>query len=320
MNSEQAMQVMEEVRKAVIGKNECIVRVMTAILAKGHILIDDIPGVGKTTMAMAFSKAMALTQRRVQFTPDVMPADITGFSVYQKETGQFVYQNGAAMCNLLLADEINRTSPKTQSALLEVMEEGFVTVDGVSREVPKPFIVIATQNPVGSAGTQMLPESQLDRFMICIHMGYPDMDAELEIVKGRSAGFSTDQVNPVADSADLLRMQREAETVYVHDAIYAYMGQLVQATREHPMVQLGVSPRGTIALARMVKALAYLQGRNYALPQDVTDIAKDVMLHRLRLSAKARVNQLSPGDVLDEILEQVKPPTLRRRQTEGPQG
>ena len=185
LNNAMARMAMQEIGKAVIGKDDCIFKVMTAILAGGHILLEDIPGVGKTTMALAFSRAMALKQNRIQFTPDVLPADITGFSMYQKDTGKFVYQPGAAMCNLLLADEINRTSPKTQAALLEVMEEGRVTVDGVSKPVPSPFIVLATENPIGSAGTQMLPESQVDRFMICMTMGYPDMDAEIAIVKGK---------------------------------------------------------------------------------------------------------------------------------------
>ncbi len=315
MNSEQAIRIMEEVNKAVIGKKESIIKIMTAILAQGHILIDDIPGVGKTTMAMAFSQAMALSHRRIQFTPDVMPADITGFSVYQKESESFVYQNGLAMCNLLLADEINRTSPKTQSALLEVMEEGKVTVDGVTREVPQPFIVIATQNPVGSVGTQMLPESQIDRFMICIRMGYPALEDEVAIVKGRSSGSHLEMVHAVAEAEDLIRMRREVESVYVHEEIYEYMGRLAQATRKHPMIQLGVSPRGTIALARMTKAFAYLNGRNYAIPEDVRYVAEDVMLHRLCLSTKARVNQIAKENILSQIMTEVKGPTMRRHMT-----
>lgn len=192
-----AASVIEEVKKAVIGKQDCIKKVMAAILAGGHILIEDIPGVGKTTMAVAFSKSMGLLRHRVQFTPDVLPADIVGFSLYDKKTQQFVYQPGAAMCNLLLADEINRTSPKTQSALLEVMEERQVTVDQRTYEVPEPFIVIATENPFGSAGTQMLPESQLDRFMICISMGYPDIQSEIEIVKGNQKGSPADGCGPL---------------------------------------------------------------------------------------------------------------------------
>lgn len=205
VNLQKANAVMEEVKKAVIGKDTCILKVMAAMIAGGHILLDDIPGVGKTTMALAFSKAMDLKQNRVQFTPDILPADIVGFSMYEKSIGKFVYQPGAVMCNLFLADEINRTSPKTQSALLEVMEEGSVTVDGVTKPVPNPFIVLATQNPVGSAGTQMLPESQVDRFMICLTMGYPNPEDEIAILKGKSAGDPLNDVMKVMDAASLWR-------------------------------------------------------------------------------------------------------------------
>ena len=198
--------VLNEVKKAVTGKDDCIRKAFAAILAGGHILIEDVPGVGKTTLVMAFSKALSLETKRVQFTPDVLPADILGFNMYQKETGRFVYYPGAIMCNLFLADEINRTSPKTQSALLEVMEEGMVTVDGKSRKVPDPFIVMATQNPKGSSGTQLLPESQLDRFMICMSMGYPELRHEVEILKGKS-GMSVKEVRPVLSREQLLEVK-----------------------------------------------------------------------------------------------------------------
>lgn len=255
--------VVQEVKKAVKGKDDCIQKAFAAILAGGHILIEDVPGVGKTTLALAFSKAMELENHRVQFTPDVLPADILGFSMYQKQTGEFVYHPGTIMCNLFLADEINRTSPKTQSALLEVMEEGNVTVDGVSRSVPDPFIVMATQNPKGSAGTQMLPESQLDRFMICMSMGYPDAKSEIEIAKGRTTGSMINKIVPVMSAVELSRMRQVCEEIYLHDAIYEYMVNLITQTRENPYIELGVSPRGMIALARMVKAHAFLQGRKF---------------------------------------------------------
>ena len=257
-NNQKALLTIREVKKAVIGKDDCIIKVMTAILAGGHILLEDIPGVGKTTMAMAFCRAMDLQQKRVQFTPDVLPADITGFSMYQKEKGTFVYQPGAAMCNLLLADEINRTSPKTQSALLEVMEEGRVSVDGISRSVPEPFIVIATENPFGSAGTQMLPESQVDRFMICISMGYPDIQSEIEIVKGNVSRNPLAEVQRVMNGGELLEMRKIVEKIFVHDVLYQYIGRLVQTTRNHEMIELGLSPRGTISISRMAKARAFL--------------------------------------------------------------
>ncbi|MCI5509246.1 MAG: MoxR family ATPase [Eubacterium sp.] len=302
-----------EIKKAVIGKDDCIVKVMTAILAGGHILIEDIPGVGKTTLALAFSRALNLNQNRIQFTPDVLPADVTGFSLYQKDTNQFVYQPGAVMCNLLLADEINRTSPKTQAALLEVMEEGKVTVDHVTRELPKPFVVIATQNPVGSAGTSLLPESQLDRFMICMSMGYPDMEYELQIVKGKINTDPLELVNPVMDGEELLKIRELAGNTFIHDAVYRYMGKLVNATRNHSLIELGVSPRGTIALAKMVQALAYLRGRKYVLPEDVEDVFLDVVTHRVRMNARARVNHVTAESVLKDVLDGTQKPSVVRK-------
>lgn len=305
--------VIEEVKKAVVGKDDCLRLVMMALLSGGHILIEDIPGVGKTTMALAFSKACSMQQRRVQFTPDVLPADITGFSIYRKETGSFVYQPGAVMCNLFLADEINRTSPKTQSALLEVMEEGNVTVDGVTRKVPEPFLVIATQNPVGSAGTQMLPESQLDRFMICISMGYPDIRQEISILKERSHGNPLDQIRPAAGPEQLLLMQREVEEIFIHDAVYDYIARLVKATRDHEMLELGLSPRGTLAVARMARACAYLNGRDYVSPGDVEEIFLPVAIHRAKISSKARIGRVPLIQILGELLERVAKPTPKRR-------
>lgn len=313
MYVEKAGMIIEEVKRAVVGKDACIYKVMLAMLAGGHILLEDIPGVGKTTMALAFSRACALRQNRVQFTPDVLPSDITGFSIYRKETGTFQYQPGAAMCNLFLADEINRTSPKTQSALLEVMEEGNVTVDGITREVPKPFTVIATENPMGSAGTQMLPESQLDRFMICMSMGYPSIENEIDILKGRRGENPIDTIVPVIRAEELLLMQKEAEQIFIHDRVYRYMAELAAATREHSMLELGLSPRGTLCLAKMSKAAAYLNGRNYVTPSDVVLVFKDVALHRIRLSSKARVSRVTAEAVADSILEQVVKPTPKRR-------
>lgn len=308
-----ALNVIDEVRKAVIGKDACVERVMMAILAGGHILIEDIPGVGKTTMALAFSRACAMSQNRVQFTPDVLPADITGFSIYRKDTGKFEYQPGAVMCNLFLADEINRTSPKTQSALLEVMEEGNVTVDGITRQVPKPFFVMATQNPIGSSGTQMLPESQLDRFMICISMGYPDIRNEIAILKDRSQGNPVDRIHPVIQVSDLLAMQEEVERIYIHDVIYNYIAELISLTRQHPMLELGVSPRGTIALTRMLKASAYLAGRNYVVPADVEKVFLPVNTHRVQLNSKARANHVTAEGVLEEILGSIPKPSPKKR-------
>lgn len=310
---ERAKSVVREVKKVVTGKDDCVQKAFTAILAGGHILIEDVPGVGKTTLALALSKAMSLDNHRVQFTPDVMPSDILGFNMYQKDTGKFVYHPGTIMCNLFLADEINRTSPKTQSALLEVMEEGMVTVDGVSRSVPKPFIVVATQNPKGSAGTQLLPESQLDRFMICMSMGYPDLQSEIEIAKGKSVHFQSEDVNSVLNTVGLERLQECAEAVYVHDNIYTYIAKLTKATRENEYIELGVSPRGTIACTKMAKAWAFMQGRDFCVPEDVADIFFDVSKHRIVLSSRARAAHVTAGAVLSEIMSAVKQPVSYRQ-------
>lgn len=308
--------VVREVKKALAGKDDCILKAFAAILAGGHILIEDVPGVGKTTLAVAFSKAMALENHRVQFTPDVMPSDILGFNMYRKETGEFVFYPGTVMCNLFLADEINRTSPKTQSALLEVMEEGMVTVDGVSREVPKPFLVMATQNPKGSAGTQLLPEAQLDRFMICMSMGYPDAESEIAIARGAGSG-GAEKVGQVMDADGLAGLRKAVEEIFVHDHLYTYMQKLVAATREHSCIELGVSPRGLIALTRMAKAEAFLEGRGYVIPEDAIKVFADVTKHRILLSARARVTHVTQEEVLDEILRSVTKPVSYRMRTKG---
>lgn len=298
--------VIREVKKALAGKDDCILKAFAAILAGGHILIEDVPGVGKTTLAVAFSKAMALDNHRVQFTPDVMPSDLLGFNIYQKETGTFEFYPGTVMCNLFLADEINRTSPKTQSALLEVMEEGMVTVDGVSREVPKPFVVMATQNPKGSAGTQLLPEAQLDRFMICMSMGYPDESSEVEIARGKSVHSA--EVSCVLRADELTQLQEEAEQVYVHENLYRYIVHLSQATRENDYIELGISPRGSIACTKMAKAWAYLHGRNFVIPEDVAAVFSETARHRIVLNTKARVTHVSPEAVIQEVLDRVRQP------------
>lgn len=305
-----AEKIINEVQKVVVGKEYIIEKVLTAILARGHILIEDIPGVGKTTLALAFSKATALENHRMQFTPDVLPTDVVGFTILDKNN-EFEYKPGAILCNLFLADEINRTSSKTQSALLEVMEEGKVTVDGVTREIPKPFVVIATQNPVGSIGTQMLPESQLDRFIVKLTMGYPDIKDEISILKGRQNSNPMDLVEKVAEAEDILVMQKKVDEVYLKDQIYEYIANLVTATREHPLIQLGVSPRGTLAINNMSKARAFLRERDYVVPEDVSSVFRDVVSHRLLLSPKARVNRVTVEDLIKEILNKVPAPSSR---------
>lgn len=305
---QKSQKVMEEIKKALTGKDAQIERAFAAILAKGHILIEDVPGVGKTTLALNLSKALELEEHRVQFTPDVMPADILGFNMYKKESGTFEYYPGTIMCNLFLADEINRTSPKTQSALLEVMEEGNVTVDGKTYPVPQPFVVVATQNPKGSAGTQLLPESQLDRFMICMSMGYPDLESEIAIAKGKSRRNGQYEVQPVMDREGLLKVQEVIEEIYVHENVYKYIANLIQATRENPYIELGISPRGTIACTRMAKAWAFLKQREYVTPQDVAEIFIDVAKHRIVLNTKARVTGVTEQAVLEEILSDLRQP------------
>lgn len=310
---EEAEAVIAQVKRVVIGKDACIQKAMAAILAGGHILIEDIPGVGKTTLARAFSNAMDLESRRIQFTPDVMPSDLVGFSMYQKKEDQFIYQPGAVMCNLFLGDEINRTSPKTQSALLEVMEEGSATVDGVTRKVPRPFVVMATQNPVGSVGTQKLPESQLDRFMICMTMGYPELEDEIAIAKGKSLGVGVELIEPVISAAELIVLQEKTADVFVEDSMYRYICNLVQASRQNGYIALGLSPRATLALVTMAKAIAFLHRRDYVVPEDVAEIFLDVSAHRILLNAKARAGHMSAADVLKELLQKEKKPVIRKK-------
>ncbi len=305
-----AKKINEEVKKAVIGKNDIIVKTQLAIIAGGHILLDDIPGVGKTTLALAFSKAMSLDYKRMQFTPDVLPADVTGFTVYNKQTERFEYKHGAALCSLFLADEINRTSSKTQSALLEAMEEGSVTVDGVTHELPKPFIVIATQNPIGSVGTQMLPESQLDRFIVRLTMGYPDLNSEIAILKSKSSERPADSIVPVADANDVLMLRAAAEQIFVDDRVYKYIASIAAATRTHPQIKLGLSPRGSVALAAMAKATALLSGRSYVIPDDVKYILNDVVEHRIIISPKAKAAGVTAADVIRDISARTPAPKI----------
>ena len=300
--------ILHEVRKVIVGKDAVLEKILMTILSGGHVLLDDVPGTGKTTTAPAFSRALGLQYGRIQFTPDVLPSDIVGFSLYHRDTGTFTYQPGAVMTNLLLADEINRTSSKTQSALLEVMEERQVTVDGVTRPLPAPFVVIATQNPVGSAGTQLLPQAQLDRFMVRLAMGYPDFASQVNILRDRHDGDPLDAVSTVSSDDALLEMQAQARAVHTADELLAYITRLAEASRSHPLVTLGVSPRGALAVCRMCRSRAFMAGRDYVLPDDVADVFADVCAHRLILSPKARITGASAADVLTELLETVPRP------------
>ncbi len=311
MNAKETIDtILAETGKAVLGKEEVLRRILTAILAGGHILIDDIPGVGKTTIALAFTHVLGLDCKRMQFTPDVLPTDITGFSMYDKNSGTFRYVPGCAMTNLFLADEINRASPKTQSALLEVMQEGKLSVDGKTHAVPQPFIVMATQNPFGSSGTQELPESQTDRFMIRITVGYPEKKDEVEILKG-SRRLAPDALSPVITAEQLLQLRTQAAAVHTEDALYAYMVDIAAESRRRPDIRLGISPRGTMALAAMTKAHALTEGRDYAVPDDVLAVAPYTLAHRISLSGEARLAGKTPEDVLTDLLAAVPMPTLQ---------
>ncbi|MBQ7123250.1 MAG: MoxR family ATPase [Oscillospiraceae bacterium] len=305
-------EVINEIEKVVVGKTEIVEKVLMAILAGGHVLMEDVPGTGKTTTAMTFAKVLGLDSRRVQFTSDTVPSDIIGYSVYDKQSNDFVYKPGAVMTNLLLADEINRTSSKTQSALLEAMEEKRVTVDGKSYVLPKPFIVLATQNPVGSAGTQMLPSAQLDRFMIKISMGYPDFESQVNILHDRHTENPLDKIHAIVNIDELQQLIRESNEVEVDRSIYEYTTELTQATREHPMVQLGVSPRGALAVCRMAKAHAFLEGRNYMIPEDIAAVFGDVCCHRIVLGTKARMMEEKPENIIKSVLESVKMPVIKK--------
>ena len=300
----------EQLGKIIKGKKEVTDKIIMAILARGHVLLEDVPGVGKTTTALALSKLMGMEFQRIQFTPDVVPSDVTGFTMYNKETGKFEYRPGAVMCNFLLADEINRTSSKTQAALLEVMEEGKVTVDGETHVVPQPFVVLATENPVGSSGTQMLPESQLDRFMVSLSMGYPDHASLIDILRDRQDINPLEKAETVIQREELLNLQDQVQKVYMDDRILSYVADLAEATRDHELITLGLRPRGTLALCRMSKAAAFVEGRDYVVPEDIKKVFGDVAGHRMVLESRARYEDKTSREILDEILDTVPVPKV----------
>lgn len=307
--SQKLEQVQTEVNKVIKGKENVVKKVLAAVIAGGHILMEDIPGVGKTTLATTFAKSMSMHYKRVQFTPDVLPSDILGFSMYNSATKEFEYREGAVFTNLFLADEINRTSPKTQSALLEVMEEKTATVDGVTRPLPDPFVVIATENPYGSSGTQMLPESQLDRFMVCLSMGYPSHADAVAILKG-NAGKPLSKVKEVISMEEVLALRAMTNDLYVKDDIYEYIVNLVEATRTMDIFSMGASPRGTIALLRMAKAMAVIDGRDYVCAKDVQDVARDVLGHRVKLSARGKAQGITMQQAIGMVIANVAAPRV----------
>ena len=306
-----AQQILSQVRKAVVGKDEVLMWALATILAGGHILMEDIPGVGKTTMALAFSKALSLKQNRMQFNPDVLPSDITGYSVPDQQTGVLTYRPGAVLCNLFLADELNRATSRTQSALLEAMEEGQVTVDGVSHRLPSPFIVIATQNPAGAAGTQLLPDSQIDRFMVRLSLGYPSPSDEIAMVRDRQGQDPMKQIAPVVTAEELTDLRKQVQNTFIGEEVTAYAVALIQATRTDDRLLRGSSPRATLALVAMAKAVAQLRGRAYVIPQDVQEAYLRTQTHRLEMAPGAIGQGMTPRQVLEDLLAKVPAPKLR---------
>ena len=303
-----ATKVLEQVRCVVVGKDRVLLWVMAAMLAKGHILLEDLPGVGKTTMAVAFSKSMDLSYNRMQFTPDVLPSDVTGFSILDQ--GKLIYRPGGVLCNLFLADELNRATSRTQAALLETMEEGQVTVDGTTHTLPQPFIVIATQNPTGAAGTQLLPDSQLDRFMVRLRMGYPDMQDEMRMVEQRQNHDPMQEISALMTGAELIRLQEIVEKTFVAKDVIRYVVELIVATRKDPLIRQGASPRATLAVVSMAKAYAQLRGRDYVIPKDVQEVFLPTVAHRVILSAEALGQNVTPEQVLKKLLRAVVAPRL----------
>lgn len=306
-----AQQILTQVRKAVVGKDQVLLWVLAAILARGHILLEDIPGVGKTTMALAFSRVLDLEYSRVQFTPDVLPSDVTGYSIPEPDGSGLRYQPGAVLCNLFLADELNRATSRTQSALLEAMEEGQVTVDGVSHTLPQPFVVIATQNPTGAAGTSLLPDSQMDRFMIRLSLGYPSPKDEAAMVLNRQGGNPLLTLSPLMTREDLVKIQGTVEDTFLSDSVVNYIVALMGATRSSPDLLRGASPRATLSVTAMAKSVARLRGRDYVTPADVKEVFAHTVAHRLLLSPKAEAQGKLPEQVLQEILAVTPAPRLR---------
>ena len=305
-----------ELSKVIIGQQRVVELLSIALFSRGHALLMGVPGLAKTLLISSVAKTLDLSFNRIQFTPDLMPADITGTDIIQDDSAggkrQFEFIRGPVFANIVLADEINRAPAKTQSALLEAMEELHVTVDGKTYELPQPFVVLATQNPVGSAGTQMLPPSQMDRFMIKISMGYPDFESQISILRDRHTENPLNRVTPVVDREQLQALIQEAAKAEIQDAVYEYVTRLTQASREHPMVQLGVSPRGALAVCRMAKAYAYLNGRDFVIPEDVAAVFPDVCCHRLVLTTKARMMEERPETVIAAILDSVKMPVIKQ--------
>ncbi|AGB18180.1 AAA family ATPase [Thermoanaerobacterium thermosaccharolyticum] len=309
---ETIVKIIDNISKVIIGKTEEVKLVLVALLSGGHVLIEDVPGVGKTSLVKALAKSINADFKRIQFTPDLLPSDVIGVSIYNPEKGVFEFKQGPIMSQILLADEINRTSPKTQSSLLEAMEERQVTVDGKTYMLPRPFMVIATQNPIEYDGTFRLPEAQLDRFMIKVNLGYPDIKHEIEMLKRFEALDPLEDLKPVVSIMEILKMQNEVKSVYVDDSILDYIITIVNNTRNLPTVLLGASPRAAISLMKASQAKAFIEGRNYVLPDDVKYLSVPVLSHRIILKNEARFNNLDERSVIKDILNATKVPVVKK--------
>jgi MoxR-like ATPase len=300
--------IIDEVERVIVGKRTTVEFSLMALLCRGHLLIEDIPGVGKTMLAKSLARALGMSYKRVQFTPDLLPADITGISIYNQKTAQFEFRPGPVFTNVLLADEINRATPKAQSSLLECMEEFQVTVDGTTRSLATPFFVIATENPIEYHGTYPLPEAQLDRFLLRVNMGYPSHDEEITVMERQILQHPIETVQPVATTEDVLEMQTEIRRVHLEDSLKEYIVRLVEASRRHPLLALGASPRASLALMRCSQARAAIQGREFVTPDDIKPLALPVLGHRIIPKAEARPRGISPADVVQEIVQSVPIP------------
>ena len=310
MGANRAKEIIEQVEKVVIGKREAIELAVICLLSKGHLLIEDIPGVGKTTLARTLAQTLGCDFGRIQFTPDTLPSDVTGVSVYRMNDGEFRYMPGGIMHQIVLADEINRATPKTQASLLEAMEERQVSVDGKTYELPKPFMVMATENPLDELGTYQLPEAQLDRFFLKLSLGYPSREEEEQIVEQFLHNAEWKKIKSQVDAKEILRMQEEVEKVFVHPDLISFVLEMAEKTREHRELRLGASPRAVLALIRGAQASAYVENREYVIPDDVIKVLYPVLSHRLLLTAEARMNQKTPEKILAEIRSRVVLPVL----------
>lgn len=309
-NSDILNRIIDNIETVIIGKRDTIELVAISLACNGHILIEDIPGVGKTSLVSALAKSISSTFKRIQFTPDILPSDVTGFTIYNQKSGEFEYRPGSIMSQIILADEINRASPKTQASLLEVMEENQVTVDGITYKVPQPFMVLATQNPVEYLGTYPLPEAQLDRFFMKVSVGYPLPDEESKILSNLQVKNPIDSLNPAVDSEEIISLQKEVRNIHVDKSLRGYIVNIIGQTRNHPQILLGSSIRGSISLFKAAQAWAYYNNRDYVIPDDIIKMVTPVLSHRIILKQEAKIKKISPEDILNSIINSIDIPMV----------